>query len=70
VGITLQGAPLAKDAHVVTEFPLPGIALPLALAARVVWADPESDRAGLLFDDVDPGLSELLASYVNGRLGR
>jgi hypothetical protein len=36
----------------------------------VVWSDESLSRAGLLFEDVDPGLREILASYVSGRLGR
>jgi len=68
LGITLSGDPLAADARIVSEFPLPGIGLPLELPATVVWTDPPLGRAGLRFVDVDPGLSELLESFVAGRL--
>lgn len=52
------------------EFPLPGIGLPLELHGRVVWADDVGRRAGLLFEEVDPGLREILSSYVSGKLAR
>jgi len=68
LGITLSGGSLAASSRVVSEFPLPGIGLPLELPALVVWADLPAGRAGLRFVDVDPGLSELLDSFVAGRL--
>lgn len=69
MGVALAGAGLPAELAVVSEFPLPGIGLPLALAGRVVWSDPASARAGLRFAEMDPGLAELLASFVDGRLG-
>jgi hypothetical protein len=68
LGVSLR-APLQPGSRVVAEFPLPGIELPLELASRVVWCDPRTQRAGLYFLDVDPGLAELLESHVTGRLG-
>ena len=65
-GLGLSGAGLVAGASVVAEFPLPGIGLPLELSARVMWAD--TGRLGLRFEGIDPGLRELLESYVDGRL--
>ena len=66
LGVCLDGARVPAGARVLTEFPLPGIRLPLELSAEVMWADAE--RAGLRFRDVDSGLRELLESFVAGRL--
>lgn len=70
-GIGVRGAldGLEPGARVVAEFPLPGIGLPLALTSSVVWSDPARGRAGLAFSEVDPGLRELVESFVAGRLG-
>lgn len=68
IGIELAAPlPRAREA-VVSEFALPGISLPLALAGVVAWSSPGEARIGVRFDDVDPGLSELLESFVAGRL--
>jgi hypothetical protein len=69
-GIGIQSAePLPESAErVVSEFPLPGIGLPLALEACPVWTDAGCGRLGLRFLHVDPGLSDLLQSYVDGKL--
>jgi hypothetical protein len=66
LGVLLDGDPLSSGVRVITEFPLPGIGLPLELFAEVVWVD--GGRAGLRFDGVDPGLRELVGSFVAGRL--
>jgi hypothetical protein len=66
LGVLLDGDPLVAGSRATAEFPLPGIGLPLELSAEVVWVD--SDRAGLRFRDVDPGLRELMASFVAGKL--
>jgi hypothetical protein len=68
MGISLHGAPLAPQTLVTSEFPLPGIGLPLELHAEVAWFDPRAERGGLRFVDVDPGLAELLGRFVDGRL--
>lgn len=67
-GLGLKGVAPQVGASLLAEFPLPGIGLPLELAGQVVWSDASGSRAGLLFQDVDPGLREILASYVSGRL--
>jgi hypothetical protein len=69
-GLGLTGVAPQIGAALLAEFPLPGIGLPLELAGQVVWSDESRSRAGMLFEDVDPGLREILASYVSGRLGR
>jgi c-di-GMP-binding flagellar brake protein YcgR len=67
VGV-LMPAPLpAATTAVTSEFALPGISLPLALEGVVAWSDPGRGRFGVRFERVDPGLAELLASYVAGR---
>lgn len=65
IGIVLPGAPLAPAAALVCEFALPGISLPLALEGHVAWV--AGSRLGVRFDDVDPGLAELLENHVAGR---
>ena len=65
IGIELPGAPLAPDSALVCEFALPGISLPLALGGRIAWA--AGSRLGVRFEDVDPGLAELLENHVAGR---
>jgi hypothetical protein len=68
IGLSLLGPLPERESAVVSEFPLPGIALPLALEGVVVWANPMASRIGIRFLEVDPGLAELLHSYVSGRL--
>lgn len=53
-------------ARVVSEFALPGIALPLEVSGVVAWS--ETDRCGVRFRDVDSGIAELIESFVAGRL--
>jgi hypothetical protein len=65
IGIELPGAPLSPAAALVCEFALPGISLPLALDGHVAWV--AGSRLGVRFDDVDPGLAELLENHVAGR---
>ena len=67
IGVELSGAP-AVDARLVSEFMLPGIALPLELRGRLVWRDEDAGRAGVRFEAVDPGLAELISNFVSGRL--
>jgi hypothetical protein len=69
LGLSLLSGRLAPDTRIVSEFPLPGIGLPLELDGEVAWFDPAGARGGLRFVDLDPGLEELLASFVAGRLG-
>jgi hypothetical protein len=68
IGIEMKGALPDRAQRVVSEFALPGIGLPLALEGEVAWADAEVSRVGIRFVDLDPGLAELLESYVAGRL--
>lgn len=68
LGIGSAQGSLASGARVVSEFPLPGISLPLEVSARVVWSDRASACAGLRFEELDPGLAELLARFVGGGL--
>lgn len=65
IGIDLPGAPLKPASPLVCEFALPGISLPLALDGHVAWV--AGSRLGVRFDDVDPGLAELLENHVAGR---
>ncbi len=62
IGVDLPGAPLAPASSLICEFALPGISLPLALDGCVAWA--EGSRLGVRFDDVDPGLAELLENHT------
>lgn len=66
LGVLHDGTALHTGARVMTEFPLPGIGLPLEIPAEVVWVGEE--RAGLRFAEMDPGLRELVESFVAGRL--
>lgn len=68
IGIAASQLDLRADTKVVSEFPLPGIGLPLALECTVRWVDRRNGRGGLRFLDVDSGLNELLESYLDGRL--
>jgi hypothetical protein len=49
------------------EFQLPGIQLPLMLRARVAWTEVSSGHVGLHFEELDPGVGELLENFVAGR---
>ncbi len=68
IGLALAAPLPAVTEEVISEFALPGINLPLALEGVVVWADPTGLRIGVRFREVDPGLAELLGSFVAGRL--
>ena len=68
MGLSLPAPLPERWSAVVSEFALPGIRLPLALEGVVVWTDPRASRIGVQFVAVDPGLAELLDSYVAGRL--
>ena len=68
IGVALRSDPPPSAARVISEFALPGISLPLALDGLVAWCDEGSGRLGICFDGVDPGLAELLESFVGGRL--
>ena len=68
LGLFLPGPLPERLSAVESEFALPGIILPLALEGVVVWTNPGTSRVGIRFLEVDPGLAELLASYVAGRL--
>lgn len=68
IGVALRNALPSRDARVTSEFALPGISLPLALDGLVAWCDERSGRVGIRFEGVDPGLAELLESFVSGRL--
>ena len=50
-----------------TEFALPGFGVPLAVSARVAWADAAAGRLGLAFEPLDVAVAELLQSVVAGR---
>lgn len=66
IGLELSGDPPDADTRVICEFALPGISLPLELEGAVAWSS--GTRLGVRFDEVDPGLAELLDSHVAGRL--
>ncbi len=68
LGVQMTGPLPALEARVTSEFALPGISLPLALPAIVVWIREHEGRLGLRFDGVDGGLAELLANHLSGRL--
>jgi len=68
IGVAVRGAPPPAEQRVTSEFALPGISLPLALDGLVAWSDQDQGRFGIRFDGVDPGLVELLESFVGGRL--
>ncbi|HME70787.1 MAG TPA: PilZ domain-containing protein [Myxococcota bacterium] len=68
IGLSLPGPLPERQSAVVSEFALPGITLPLALEGVVVWTNPRASHIGIRFVGVDPGLAELLDSYVAGRL--
>lgn len=61
--------PLPGDLSlVVSEFALPGLSLPLAIEGRVAWCNHRASRLGLRFENLDPGIAELLVRYTQGRL--
>lgn len=62
IGLALSGSPLHEATFLTCEFALPGISLALALDGRVAWSD--DGRLGVAFDEVDPGLAELLENHV------
>jgi hypothetical protein len=68
IGLEIPGELASVGGLVTSEFALPGISLPLALDGRVAWWDSKSRRMGIEFERVDPGLAELLESFVGGRL--
>ncbi len=68
LGVQMQGPLPPLECRVTSEFALPGISLPLALPAIVVWIRGHEGRLGLRFDEVDGGLAELLANHLSGRL--
>jgi hypothetical protein len=65
IGVDLPGESLAPETAITCEFALPKISLPLALDGHVAWSS--GSRVGVRFDDVDPGLAELLENHVAGR---
>jgi hypothetical protein len=67
LGVELEPPHPAPGERVEGEFPLPGIRLPLVVAARVAWCDPATGRLGLAFEALDHGVAELLQSAVAGR---
>lgn len=68
IGLTL-GDPHPFTAGIVeSEFALPGFVVPVKLPACVAWADSGTQGLGLRFEEIDPGLAELLENYVAGRL--
>jgi hypothetical protein len=68
IGLTLEGPHPFTAGLVESEFALPGFVVPLKLPARVAWTDLRSHGLGLRFEEIDPGLAELLENYVAGRL--
>ena len=68
IGLTLGGAHPFTAGVVESEFALPGFVVPLKLSAHVAWADERTQGLGLRFEEIDPGLEELLENYVAGRL--
>ena len=66
IGLELGGDPIPPQARVTCEFALPGISLPLELEGAVAWC--QGNRLGVRFDEVDPGLAELLDNHVAGRI--
>lgn len=68
IGIEMGGTLPRTEQRVVSEFALPGIGLPLELEGVVAWRDDAGSRFGVRFVELDPGLAELLESFVHGRL--
>jgi hypothetical protein len=67
LGVLLAPPHPDAGAAVESEFALPGFGVPLAIAARVAWSDPDAGRLGLAFDRLDLAVAELLQSAVAGR---
>lgn len=68
IGLELGRPPPAPSDAVVSEFALPGIALPLEVRGVVAWREEEGSRCGVRFREVEAGLAELIESFVAGRL--
>lgn len=68
IGLCVDDFAPPKETRVMSEFLLPGITLPIAIPGVVAWVDEERAQLGVRFVGVDPGLAELLSSYVEGRL--
>jgi hypothetical protein len=68
IGLTLGGSHPFAEGTVASEFALPGFFVPVKLPARVAWVDPETERMGLRFEEIEADLAELLENYVAGRL--
>ena len=67
LGLELEAPHPALHELVESEFALPGFGVPLAIAARVAWSDPEAGRLGLSFEALDVAVAEILQSAVAGR---
>ncbi len=62
IGVQVE-APIPEiSTAVVSEFPLPGITLPLAISGVVAWMDYESSQIGVRFTEIGSGLADLLES--------
>lgn len=68
IGLALPDAACPLEGELVSEFPLPGIALPLEVRGRWAWSDRPKGRGGIRFEALDPGIADLLANFVAGRL--
>ena len=68
LGVSMTAPHPAAGALIESEFSLPGLALPVAATARVVWSDPGSGVLGLHFTRLDPAVAELLENFVEGWL--
>jgi len=68
IGLTLGSPHPFTEGAVESEFALPGFFVPVKLPARVAWADSGTQSLGLLFEEMDADLAELLENYVAGRL--
>jgi hypothetical protein len=68
LGAVVRSPHPALHTHVEAEFALPGIRLPIVLPGVVAWSDAATGRIGLRFDDIEPGIAELIGSFAAGRL--
>jgi c-di-GMP-binding flagellar brake protein YcgR len=68
IGLQLREPPPGLSDAVVSEFALPGIALPVEVRGVVAWNDVEQARCGVRFREMDAGIAELIESFVAGRL--
>lgn len=68
VGVSMSAPHPAEGELIEGEFALPGLALPVAVRARVVWSDPAAGEMGLCFVSLEPALAELLENFVAGWL--